>query len=107
MRHSSCRFAEPGPYQTAAFVTAPALQRTAPQELRAALRPGHGELPVLSRRPEHVSRALVVGVAAGDEEEVGEPVDVFQRRRRDMLAGLVLELHHDPLGPPAYRARQM
>src|SRR3954454_798288 len=40
MRHS-CRFAEPGPYQTPAFVTAPALQRTASQGLRAALRPGN------------------------------------------------------------------
>jgi hypothetical protein len=38
-------FAEPGPYQTQAFVTAPALQRTAPQLLRAALRPGHESLP--------------------------------------------------------------
>jgi hypothetical protein len=34
-------FAEPGPYQTLALVTAPALQRTASQELRAALRPGN------------------------------------------------------------------
>src|SRR6185295_13007847 len=41
VRHSSCRSAEPGPYQTPEFATAPALQRTAPQELRAALRPGH------------------------------------------------------------------
>src|SRR5947199_5222394 len=30
------------PRMTREFVTAPALQRTAPQELRAALRPGHG-----------------------------------------------------------------
>ena len=29
MRHSSCRFAEPGPYQTPVLCTAPALQRTA------------------------------------------------------------------------------
>ena len=29
------------------FVTAPALQRTASQELRAALRPGHGVYPAL------------------------------------------------------------
>src|SRR5882757_7530973 len=64
-------------------------------------------LPVLTRRPEHVARALVVGVAARDEQEVGEPVDVFQRRRRDVLTGLVLEFHHDTLGAPAYRARQM
>jgi hypothetical protein len=34
-------FAEPGPYQAPAFCTAPALQRTASQGLRAALRPGH------------------------------------------------------------------
>src|SRR3954469_7447362 len=33
--------AEPGPYQAPAFVTAPALQRTASQVLRAALRPGN------------------------------------------------------------------
>jgi hypothetical protein len=32
VRHSSCRSAEPGPHQTSAFVTAPALQRTASQE---------------------------------------------------------------------------
>src|SRR6201746_2282880 len=30
VRHSSCRSAEPGPYQTPAFVTAPALQRITP-----------------------------------------------------------------------------
>src|SRR3954453_15837594 len=44
MRHSSCRFAEPGSYQTPtpAFVTAPALQRTTPlKKRRAALRPGN------------------------------------------------------------------
>src|SRR4051812_23119132 len=34
-------FAEPGPYHTPLCVTAPALQRTASQVLRAALRPGH------------------------------------------------------------------
>src|SRR3954468_555892 len=52
VRHSSCRSAEPGPYQTPAFVTAPALQRTATQELRAALRPGNGASPE-QRRPRH------------------------------------------------------
>jgi hypothetical protein len=31
VRHSSCRSAEPGPYQTLSFVTAPALQRTKPR----------------------------------------------------------------------------
>src|SRR5438309_7115293 len=52
LRHSSCRCAEPGPYQTPACVTAPALQRTAPQVLRAALRPGHRELGLVSTRAE-------------------------------------------------------
>src|SRR5437763_14733449 len=47
VRHSSCRSAEPGPYQAPVFVTAPALQRTASQGLRAALRPGHA----LTQRP--------------------------------------------------------
>src|SRR5436305_1488561 len=37
----TCRSAEPGPSRTPARVTAPALQRTASQELRAALRPGN------------------------------------------------------------------
>src|SRR6185295_4602596 len=41
VRHSSCRSAEPGPLLTLSFGTAPALQRSASQELRAALRPGH------------------------------------------------------------------
>src|SRR4051794_35277969 len=49
VRHSSCRSAEPGPYQTPALVTTPALQRTAPQELRAALRPGHERRSITSR----------------------------------------------------------
>src|SRR5258708_228514 len=39
-RSSGCN-GGPGPYQAPVFVTAPALQRTAPQVLRAALRPGH------------------------------------------------------------------
>src|SRR4051794_28710817 len=41
MQRSSRCFAEPGPYQTPALVTAPAQQRTASQVLRAALRPGN------------------------------------------------------------------
>src|SRR5947209_20092783 len=41
LQRSSRCCAEPGPYQAPAFVTAPALQRTASQGLRAALRPGH------------------------------------------------------------------
>jgi len=43
LQRSSRCCAEPGPYQTPRFVTAPALQRTAPQVLRAALRTGNEE----------------------------------------------------------------
>jgi hypothetical protein len=49
VRHSSCRSAEPGPYQTQQSLTAPALQRHSASKTRvnalmakrAALRPGH------------------------------------------------------------------
>src|SRR5436305_14730874 len=84
----------------------PALQRTAPQELRAAQRPGN-ESAVLTGDPEHVSSTLLVGVAARDKQEVGQPVDVFQRRRRDVLVGLVLQFHHETLGASAHGARKM
>src|SRR3954469_14620956 len=48
MQRSSRCFAEPGPYQTPAPFTAPALQRTTPLKKRhAALRPGNG--PSLTR----------------------------------------------------------
>src|SRR3978361_850307 len=40
-----------GPYQTPAFVTAPALQRTASQGLRVALRPGHGVISARAAAP--------------------------------------------------------
>jgi hypothetical protein len=65
VRHSSCRSAEPGPYQTPVSVTAPALQRTASQVLRhsasktrvnalMALRPGHEA----SRMQDHLAHRL-------------------------------------------------
>src|SRR4051812_18911268 len=76
-----------GPITTGIYDYMQALQRLLQVEgkrrMGPRLRGDDGrELPVLTRRPEHVSRALVVGVAARDEQEVGEPVDVFQRRRR-------------------------
>jgi hypothetical protein len=43
-------FAEPGPYQAPVFATAPALQRTAPQVLRAAPRPGHKTLMTQAKK---------------------------------------------------------
>src|SRR5947209_682303 len=43
VRHSSCRSAEPGPYQAPAFVTIPVLRSSASQGLRAASRPGNGD----------------------------------------------------------------
>src|ERR1700686_2142511 len=66
-----------------------------------------GSLSILPRRPEHIPRALVIGIAAGDEQIIRQPVDVFERRRRNTLTRLVLELDHDALGAPADRAGQM
>src|SRR4051812_40935903 len=52
VRHPSCRSAEPGPYHTPEFVTAPALQRTASQVLRhSATKTRVNALMAL--RPEH------------------------------------------------------
>src|SRR4051812_46024413 len=56
-------FAEPGPYQVPAFVTAPALQRTAPQVLRAALRPGHGKTRIPPHLVLYQLRRQLFGVA--------------------------------------------
>ena len=36
--------------------------------------------------PKHVARAAIVGEARGDEQIVGEPVDIGERRRADALA---------------------
>src|SRR3954453_681122 len=100
LRHSLCRYAEPGPYQTPAPRTAPALQRTASQELRAALRPGH-ELHHHRRIGEFVAAAAVLR----------EMLRQMPRHRSDSLehAGLVAALaelgfHHRadraPFGGP-------
>jgi len=52
--------------------------RAAPQDDgRGVVRKSLVFFSVLAGRPEHVPRALVVGVAARDEQEIGEPVDVF------------------------------
>ena len=59
MQRSSRCFAEPGPYQATAFVTAPALQRTASQELRAALRPGNESANLQNSRDAAISPAFI------------------------------------------------
>src|SRR5580692_4423736 len=53
---------------------------------------------ILSRLPQHVARAFAVGIAAGDKQEIGQPVDVLQHLGADALARLVLELGDQPLG---------
>ena len=44
---------------------------------------------------------------ARDEQEIRQPVDVFQRRRRDAFARRVVEFDHHPLGAAADGAREM
>ena len=46
-------------------------------------------------------------MAGGDEQEVGQPVDVFQHFRRDALVRLVVEFGDQPLGAPANGAGEM
>src|SRR4051812_154253 len=69
-----------GPITTSVCEFAQVLQRlrSSRQDMAYGSPPSRGRrksLPVLTRRPEHVSRALVVGVAARDEQEVGKTVD--------------------------------
>src|SRR5215510_10644390 len=54
-----------------------------------------------------VGCALVVHAARRHEQEIRQAVDIFERRRRDGLAGFVVEGNHDPLGPPAHGAGKM
>src|SRR6516165_7378013 len=62
---------------------------------------------ILARHPEHVGSALVIAEAGGDEEKIREPVNIFENRGRDALAGLVLELGDEPLGAATHGAGEM
>ena len=46
-------------------------------------------------------------MARGDEKEIGEPVDVFQRRRAHPLALLTRQRHHQALGTPGNGAGEV
>src|SRR5258705_7040014 len=63
--------------------------------------------PVLPRRPEHVAGAFVIGVTAGDEQEIGKPVDILQRRPADRFSGPIIKFDHHALRTTADRAREM
>src|SRR5580704_3544405 len=64
-------------------------------------------LTVLARHPQYVVRPFAIEKTAGDEQEIGQPVDVFQCRGGNLLAGLVGELDHQPLAAPAHRAGEV
>src|ERR1700712_4548745 len=79
MRHSSCRFAEPGPYRTPEFVTAPALQRTAPR--RATRCAASGAQNRIYPRPE-TKPPLRFGKAAPQttaRHQGGKPMNMTRR----------------------------
>jgi hypothetical protein len=64
-----------GTVTNAAFITAPALQRTASQELRAALRPGHDALAI----PINASLILFAEIAPSRAAiSSGLPADVLR-----------------------------
>src|ERR1700722_20526238 len=62
---------------------------------------------ILARHPKDVGGALIVGEAGGDEEEIRQPIYIFDRRRGDAFARPVLELDDQAFGPPADRAGEM
>ena len=89
MQRSSRCFAEPGPHQTPASVTAPALQRTASQELRhsasktrvnalMALRPGH-ICSIFPKTHNAARRNMIAGGAAYGYWALKSPVSIRPR----------------------------
>src|ERR1700687_1186370 len=56
---------------------------------------------VLSRHPYYVVRALAVEESAGAEQEIRQPVDVFEGRGRDLLVRLLRQFDHQPLAAAA------
>src|SRR5918993_5511769 len=53
----------------------------------AATKPVRVALPVLSRHPQDVARAAVIGMAGRHEEEIGQAIEIGPGRMRDGLAG--------------------
>src|SRR3984957_19802397 len=62
---------------------------------------------VLARPPQDLHRAFVVGVAGGNKQIIGKPVDVLQYFGRDALVRLVHQLGDQPFGAPANGAGEM
>src|SRR3974390_1131323 len=61
-----------------------------------------GGLAVLPGHPQDFPGPPSVDERAGDEEEIRQPVDVFEGRGRDRLAGPMGELDHQALAAPAH-----
>jgi hypothetical protein len=80
---------KPGHDERIAFVTAPALQRTAPQGLRAALRPGHETITAscagltrasINLHRKHFSKRMDCRVKPGNDERYGACVNPMMER---------------------------
>src|ERR1700757_4020724 len=64
-------------------------------------------LTVLAGHPEHVARAVAVGGAAGDKQEIRQTIHIANRGLADRLVGLGGEFHYHAFRPATYGARQM
>src|SRR6478609_10081594 len=62
---------------------------------------------VLAGHPENVPAGLRIEKAGGDEQEVREAIDVFERGRADRFVFRRGEFRHQPLGPAADGAGEM
>src|SRR5581483_6566304 len=63
--------------------------------------------PIGAGNPKNVAGAALIGGARRDEEIVGKPVDIGERRRADLLALDMAQRDDVALGAPADRAGEV
>ena len=89
MRHSSCRFAEPGPRLAWQPTGTPALQRTAPRRVEQVL--GPREAPVNQAKISEPFLALTHYHRLTKEQKRNNVPPMFWPKERDMLRTFVEE----------------
>src|SRR3954468_9595230 len=64
-------------------------------------------LPVFSGNPKHICLASIIGMTGGNEQEIGEAVDVFECGGADSFSFAAGKGDHQPFGAPRDRASEV